>query len=139
MAKAGLKIGIAIVLLIVAFWVWVFLHLFLCELIGSAYALISIPLVIILYITVTRFLFKLIDPGYNNTAYGNVNYGDNTNVVQGENIALRDENRMNDKEQYYNPGENIPRENNDNIKNIGLLIVIAIAIILAILILAGIL
>ena len=140
MAKTGLKIGIAIVLLIVAFFAWAFLHLYLIELTDEGSALISIPIVIIVYIAIIKFLFKLIDPEDNNTDYRNsMDYRDNQSTVQSENRSVRNENPMNDNKQYYNPGEygNIPGESNYNTKNLVLLIVIIIAIIAVILNLAG--
>jgi len=89
MAKTGLKIAIAIILLILAFFTWAYLHLFLVEFIGLIYALISIPIVIFIYITIIRFLFKLID-----SEYDNPDHRYNTYMAQGENRVVKNE--MND-------------------------------------------
>ena len=80
MAKIGLKILITIVFLIIAFIAWAFLHLFLTELIDSGYALISIPITVLIYILIIKFLFKLIDSEYNIATYkDSTNHMDSTN------------------------------------------------------------
>jgi hypothetical protein len=135
MAKTGLKVVIAIVLLIVAFFVWAYLHLFLIEVIGLEYSLISIPLSIISYIIIIRFLFRIID-SKNNDAYYSYNYVD---MVQGKNRIVKNETLMDDKKQYSSSEyENIFEESKNNVKDRILLIIIIISIILLILKLTGI-
>ena len=134
MTKTALKIIIAIALLIMLFCTWPFLHLFLIELIGEINALISIFIVIIAYIIIINLLFKHINLKYDNEEYSG-NQREGKGIVRAEDKVIRNE--ITDNEKYHNPSENIPRESNENIKNLLILIIVIIAIIVLILNLTG--
>ncbi|OQD58973.1 hypothetical protein MBBAR_6c00830 [Methanobrevibacter arboriphilus JCM 13429 = DSM 1125] len=74
MARLGLKFIIAISLLIFGFFVWVYFHLFLYDLVGGVLALISIPICIVLYIFIIKIIFKSISPKASNNNYNSINH-----------------------------------------------------------------
>lgn len=74
MARLGLKFIIAISLLIFGFFVWVYFHLFLYDLVGGVLALISIPICIVLYIFIIKIIFKSISPKASDNNYNSINH-----------------------------------------------------------------
>ncbi|KZX11638.1 hypothetical protein [Methanobrevibacter filiformis] len=79
MAKIGLKIIIAIVLFVVAFFAWSYLHLYLIDLLGIDMALISFPIITVIYILLLISIFKIIDPNESNNGNISQNHLNTTN------------------------------------------------------------
>lgn len=73
MARLGLKFIISISLLIFVFFIWAYFHLFLYNLVGGFLALTSIPICIVLYISIIKIIFKLISPKDADNNYININ------------------------------------------------------------------
>ena len=118
MAKTELKIIIAVVLLILlAYFIWPDLHLFLMGLIGSEWALMSIPIMIISYIVIIKVIFKEIDSknSSNDSDSNYNNYNNYTNQNPRKTIGEYRE-RSNMGQSYYGDRDISDYSNNNDEK-----------------------